>query len=124
MGRKKIDIDWKLVDEKLAGFWEGTEIAALLGISYATLERAIKDKFKVAFVDYKAQKRATGKGGLRALQMEIAKGKGKMLPNPSMAMFLGKNYLDQSDKQIIDHNITPTKPIEIKIVRNGKNNNT
>ena len=43
------------------------------------------------------QKRAEGRTILRRNQCELAKS------NPAMAIFLGKNELDQTDKQIIEH---------------------
>ena len=93
MGRKKIEIDWNFVNDKLANFWEGTEVAAHLGIHYATLERAVKDKHRVAFVDYKAQKRAKGEAVLREIQLKTA-----LEGNVNMQIWLGKQYLGQADK--------------------------
>lgn len=106
MGRKKIDIDWGIVNNMLENFCEGTEVAAALGISFDTLDRRIKDKFSVDFAYYKAQKRAVGKSGLRQLQLKSAKE-----GNVTMQIWLGKNYLEQSDKQEIDHTVNiPTLP--------------
>ncbi|GAI79276.1 unnamed protein product [marine sediment metagenome] len=68
MSRKKIEIDWEIVDKKLSDFCDGSEIAACLGISFDTLERRIKQEFNADFADYKAQKRAIGTGSLRELQ--------------------------------------------------------
>ena len=93
MSRKKINIDWKIVDEKLSNFCEGTEVAAHLGISFDTLERRIKQEFNADFADYKRQKRAKGEVLLRELQLKEAK-KG----NIPMLIFLGKNYLKQTDR--------------------------
>jgi len=93
MARKKIEIDWEFVDEKLANFWEGTEVVAHLGINYATLERRIKEVYKVDFVEYKRQKRAKGEAVLRELQLRTA-----MLGNVTMQIWLGKQYLGQKEK--------------------------
>ncbi len=103
MGRKKIEIDWDKVDEKLSHFCEGTEIAEHLGISYATLERRVREKFNVDFVEYKRQKRAKGEMILRELQLKSAKE-----GNTAMLIWLGKQYLKQTDKtdQQIKHEIT------------------
>ena len=93
MARKKIEIDWKFVDEKLANFWEGTEVAAHLGVDRHTLERRIQEKYKVSFGTYKAQKRARGEAVLRELQLRTA-----MSGNVTMQIWLGKQYLGQKDK--------------------------
>ena len=109
MGRKKVDIDWTLVDDMLSKFCDGTEVAASLGISYATLERAVKREFNVDFVDYKTEKRAKGASVIRAKQFEIAeKGNGDMLK------WIGKQYLGQADKQQQDVNIKQELPFEIE----------
>ena len=119
-GRKKIEIDWDWVDEKLANFWEGTEIAAHLGIHKETLYDRVKDKFKTDFSDYKAKKRAKGKAVLRELQLKTA-----MEGNVTMQIFLGKQYLDQADKQQIEqvHEIDVEKVREKIIKKLSKDDN-
>ena len=93
MGRKALTINWTLVDEMLSDFCNGTEVADALGIDRHTLERKIKAEFKVPLGTYKAQKRASGARTLRQKQMEIAKGGDRV-----MLIWLGKQYLDQSDR--------------------------
>jgi len=93
---KKITIDWEFVDEKLANFWEGTEIASHLGIHKETLYDHVKAKFKTDFSDYKAQKRAKGESVLRELQLKTA-----LDGNVTMQIWLGKQYLGQADKSEI-----------------------
>lgn len=96
MSRKKTEIDWQFVDNKLANFWDGTEIAAHLGISEDTLYNRVKETFNLDFSAYKAQKRAKGKGILRELQLKTAQ-EGSV----PMLIWLGKQYLEQADKQEI-----------------------
>lgn len=112
MGRKKVDIDWSIVNKKLSDFCDGSEVAACLGINYATLERRIKLKFNVDFAEYKRQKRATGQASLRELQMGQAKD-----GNVSMLIWLGKQYLGQTDKA--DHTSGGEKiqPIQIQVTK-------
>jgi len=98
MGRKKIDIDWNIVDEKLSHFCEGTEIAEHLGISFDTLNRRVKQEYNLDFADYKAQKRAKGEMILRELQLKSAKE-----GNVTMQIWLGKQYLNQIDKAETKH---------------------
>ncbi len=108
MGRKKIEIDWLIVDEKLSNFCEGTEVAAFLGINYVTLERRVKEKYKVDFVEYKRQKRAKGEIVLRELQMKSAKE-----GNVTMLIWLGKQYLNQTDKADYTSKGESLRPLEI-----------
>jgi hypothetical protein len=96
MSREKTKIDWVFVDNKLANFWVGTEIAACLGITEDTLYNRVKETFNLDFSVYRAQKRAKGEGTLRELQLKAAQD-----GNVTMLIWLGKQYLGQSDKQDI-----------------------
>ena len=98
-----ISIDWKRVDAMCAIQCTGQEIADVLGFSYNTLVRACEREQGVLFEEYFAQKRSSGKSSLRRKQYSIA-----MNGNPTMLVWLGKNWLGQTDKSEIalDHNIT------------------
>lgn len=113
MARNKIPIDWKVVDEKLSHFCEGTEIAAYLGITEDTLYNRVKEVFNLDFSVYKAQKRAKGEQILRELQLKSA-----MNGNVVMQIWLGKQYLSQSDKQDTKHEFTNELPVNLTIKRN------
>ena len=113
MGRKKINIDWELVDDLLSKFCEGTEVAAALGINFDTLAYKIKERFNLDFSEYKRQKRAIGEKSLRQKQLELA-----MQGNYSLLIFLGKQYLGQSDKQHTVHELPETSSFTITF-RNG-----
>jgi len=112
MGRKKIEIDWDIVDEKLSHFCEGTEVAEHLGISFDTLERRIREEFIVDFAEYKRQKRAKGEMNLRELQIKSAKD-----GSITMLIWLGKQYLGQTDKS--DHTSGGDKiqPLNITVTK-------
>ena len=114
MGRKKIEIDWEVVDDKLSKFCEGTEIAALLGITEDTLYNRVKEVFNLDFSVYKAQKRAKGEQILRELQLKSA-----MNGNVVMQIWLGKQYLGQSDKAETKHEFKNELPVNFNITRNG-----
>jgi len=92
----------------LSKFCEGTEIAEALGIDKETLYRAVNREKKVDFALYKSQKRANRKSILREKQMELAE-KG----DRGMLIWLGKQYLNQSDKQQQDIKISQDLPFEI-----------
>jgi len=115
MARPKADIDWNKVDKYLQAQCNGTGIAGLLGIAPITLYRACEEKYKVNFEAYSAQKKGEGKELLRAKQFQIA-----MEGDKTMLVWLGKQYLDQSDHSAIDHNVNlPTLPtIQIR-TKNG-----
>lgn len=63
------------------------------GCSEDTIERWCKRTYKKNFADVSAEKRNLGKISLRRAQFELAK------KSAAMSIFLGKNYLGQTDKQ-------------------------
>jgi len=93
MAAKKIQIDWEIVDELCKIQCTGEEIADVLGCSYDTLERRCKEVHKTACADYIKKKAAGGKSSLRRMQYKAAEG-----GNATMLIWLGKQYLGQSDK--------------------------
>ena len=109
MPRNKIEIDWNLVDDMLSKFCDGSEVAASLGISYATLERAVKREYNTDFASFKADKRAKGGKRIRELQFKSAEE-----GNTAMQIWLGKQYLGQADKQQQDINIKQELPFNIE----------
>jgi len=111
-GRPKgttIPIDWDMVDKMCAIRCTGEEIASLLDISYDTLERACQREKGKLFADYTAQKAANGHMSLRRKQYTSA-----MDGNVPMLIWLGKNWLGQTDKMDTyhDHNITAFEVVE------------
>ena len=70
------------------------EVCALLGVSDVTLNNWVKENYDgKTFSEVFKEKRELGKMSLRRKQWKLAD------KNASMAIFLGKNYLGQSDKQ-------------------------
>jgi len=106
-GRPKIKIDWASVDQMLLIQCTGEEIAGVLGIDYDTLQNHCKELKKKDFSEYSLGKREGGRASLRRKQWKLAD------KNASMAIFLGKNLLEQSDKQEINHEHTFPTGIEI-----------
>lgn len=72
------------------------EIASCLGIHSETLSRCIKDEYDLSFPLYFAQKRTGGKIALRRAQFKSATS--GSIP---MMIWLGKQYLEQTDQQNI-----------------------
>ena len=93
MGRPEKEID-KEQFEKLCGLQcTQVEISGWFHISADTLDRWCKRTYKKTFADVFREKRQSGCISLRRKQMETALG-----GNITMLIFLGKQYLGQSDK--------------------------
>lgn len=92
-GRPRIEID-KEQFEKLC-FLQCTliEIAGYFNCSEDTIEKWCKREYKKNFTDVFKQKRGVGKISLRRSQFRMAE------TNPTMAIWLGKQYLGQTEKQ-------------------------
>ncbi len=99
-GRPKKEIDYDTVEKLASIMCTQDEIAEFLEISTRTLQR--DDEF------CRLYKKGIDKGkmSLRRHQFELAK------RNTAMAIFLGKNYLRQSDKQ--EHEISGGLQVEVK----------
>jgi hypothetical protein len=95
VGRPKKEINYNLVDSLCEIQCTGEEIAAVLDIDYDTLNAALKRDKGVGFSDYFSQKRNVGKKSLRRRQWQAAIDDG----NTTMLIWLGKQFLGQSDKQ-------------------------
>lgn len=93
MGRPRINIDKKQF-EKLCGLQCSVEeIAAFFNCSVDTVERWCMREYKASFADIFFIKRGEGKIALRRAQFELAK------KSAAMAIWLGKQYLGQTDKE-------------------------
>ena len=71
------------------------EIAGFFGCSEDTIERWCERTYKERFADIYAKKRGLGKISLRRSQFRMAE------TNPTMAIWLGKQYLGQTEHQDI-----------------------
>ena len=114
MGRPQIAIDWVQFD-KLCGLQcTLREIAAWFNCCEDTIENRVKEERGITFSDYFKEKRERGKVALRRLQWNSAH-KGSI----TMQIFLGKNYLNQSDQGIIEPKDKDNKEIPTVIVHIG-----
>lgn len=78
--------------EKLCGLQcTKEEICGFFDVTDKTLDRWCKRTYKRSFSEVFAQKRGAGKISLRRSQFELSK------KNASMAIWLGKQYLDQRE---------------------------
>ena len=95
-GRPKKEID-KTNFEKLCGLLcTLDEIAGFFNCSPDTIERWCKREYKANFAEVFKRYSAAGKISLRRYQFKLAE------KSAAMAIFLGKNYLGQSDRTIIE----------------------
>lgn len=82
--------------EKLCGLQcTKQEICSWFDITDKTLETWCKREYKAGFSEVFSQKRGIGKISLRRAQFQLAQ------KSAAMAIFLGKNYLGQTDRQEI-----------------------
>ena len=94
MPRKKYEVDYKTLKELCAIHCTGEECAAILGVDYDTLNRALKRDKHGGFTDYFKKYSADGKKSLRRRQVEVA-----LDGSVPMLIWLGKQHLGQADKQ-------------------------
>lgn len=92
-GRPRIPIDWKEFDKLCELQCTQSEIASWFDCSPDTIDRAVRREHDIGFAEYFELKRGKGKISLRRKQWQLADN------NASMAIFLGKNILGQTDKQ-------------------------
>ena len=95
-GRPKKIID-KDAFEKLCSLQcTQEEICGVLGVSDKTLESWCKKEYKANFSEVFREKRQIGRMSLRRSQFKLAE------KNATMAIWLGKQYLDQRDRDVAD----------------------
>jgi len=107
MARPRIPIDWDQVDKMCAIHCTGEEQAAILGVSYDTLNRACQREYEMSFAEYFRQKASHGRMSLRRKQYTAA-----MDGNTTMLVWLGKNWLGQSDQPEVEAQDLPPIVIE------------
>lgn len=91
-GRPKKQINKKQFEELCAIQCTREEICAVLDITEKTLDKWCNETYGMSFSLVFNQKRQGGKASLRRNQWNLAKS------NPTMAIWLGKQYLNQRDK--------------------------
>lgn len=91
-GRPRKAIDWKQLEKLCAIHCTGEECASVLGVSYDTLNDAIKRKGYTGFPEYFKKYSGPGKASLRRMQFKSAES-----GNATMLIWLGKQYLGQRD---------------------------
>ena len=115
-GRPKKEIDLEALRKLCELQCSAAEISGFFGITVETLNRIIKDTYEISFLEYFEQNRSGGKIALRRKQFSVA-----MDGNPSMLIWLGKNWLKQVDKQEVTHT-GDTGVVKVRIVDEDSSN--
>ena len=106
-GRPKKEID-REVFEKLCGIMcTEEEIAGFFNCSVDTICRWCQEQYEMNFADAYKIYSATGKISLRRAQFKLAQ------KSAAMAIFLGKNYLGQTDHVEFEDNTALAKLDEL-----------
>ena len=92
-GRPRKPIDYKTLDGLCEIQCTEEECAAVLDMSIDALNDTLKEDGNGGFSEYFRIKSSNGKASLRRKQWMMADG------NPTMAIWLGKQYLMQADKR-------------------------
>lgn len=93
MARPRIEIDKEQFEKLCSIQCTINEIAGFFKCSVDTIERWCKREYNEGFADTYEKKRGIGKISIRRAQFRMAE------TNPTMAIWLGKQFLGQSEKQ-------------------------
>lgn len=99
--KRDLIIDKKVFESLCSVQCTGVEIADHFGVSHDTLGRWCKQTYKMTFEEVFAQKRSIGNISLRRMQFRLAE------KNPTMAIWLGKQYLGQKDETTVNQKFAP-----------------
>lgn len=95
-GRPKKIIDKNAFEKLCALQCTQEEICGVLGVTDKTLNNWCRKEYKATFSEVFREKKQIGKMSLRRSQFKLAE------KSATMAIWLGKQYLDQRDRDISD----------------------
>ena len=114
-GRPKVEIDQKLFKKLCSMFCTKEEIAGVFECSEDTIERWCKRTYRMNFADVFKKECAHGKISLRRNQFKLSE------KSAAMAIFLGKQYLGQTDHIEVATAITDNTREEVGALVNELN---
>ena len=114
-GRPKVEIDQKLFKKLCGMFCTKEEIAGVFECSEDTIERWCKRTYRMNFADVFKKECAHGKISLRRNQFKLSE------KSAAMAIFLGKQYLGQTDHIEVATAITDNTREEVGALVNELN---
>ena len=85
------DKEWAQIQQLCLLQCTGEEIASVVGCSYDTLDRRVKEEHGISCAEYIKKHAAGGKASLRRSQFNLA------TKSAAMAIWLGKQYLGQRE---------------------------
>src|SRR5574343_306058 len=97
-GRKKSVIDLEPLRRLCEIHCTAEECAGFFGCSTDTIDRRLKEAKEGNFAEFYKKHSGAGKASLRRAQWKAA-----LHGNPTMLIWLGKQHLEQSDKQDVQH---------------------
>lgn len=106
-GRPPKAIDQKAFESLCGMMCTEEEIAGFFDCTIDTINNWCKKTYNCTFLEVYKKKSSTGKISLRRAQFKLAE------KNAAMAIFLGKNYLGQTDKTEIEDNAALEKLDEL-----------
>lgn len=106
MARPRINIDKEQFEKLCSIQCTLNEIAGYFNCSEDTIENWCKRTYKEGFSDIYAKKRGVGKISLRRSQFRMAE------TNPTMAIWLGKQYLGQTERQEVAVSVNDDETIK------------
>jgi hypothetical protein len=92
-GPPEKDVDWKVFEEACQIFCTQEEMQGLLKVDRDTLRKKVQEKYGEDYSAVYKRLSAGGKQSLRRTQFKLAQ------KNTAMAIWLGKQYLDQKENQ-------------------------
>lgn len=101
---RKIELDWEIIKGMCQCLCTGEEIASVCGVHRDALNNSCKRVHGMTFKEFWDENSSKGKASVRRAQYKLAVDH----LNPTMAIWLGKQVLGQSDKA--DHNVKMTVP--------------
>jgi len=111
-GRPRAVIDYTKLKSLCKIHCTGDECAAILDMDYETLNTALKRDGHGGFLDFFRKHSSGGKASLRRRQFRAAED-----GNVTMQIWLGKQYLGQTDKQEIAGHTE--KPLNVNVAMNA-----
>lgn len=106
MARPRIEINKEQFEKLCSIQCTSSEIAGYFDCSESTIERWCKREYKENFDEVFAKKRGIGKISLRRSQFRMAE------TNPTMAIWLGKQYLGQTERQEVNVSLNDDETIK------------
>jgi len=111
MARPRTSIDWKIVSENLRADCSTVGIASIFGIGADTLYTRCVEDNGIPWTEYAQKERASGEDLLRMVQYQQALG-----GSVPLLIWLGKQRLNQSEKQKTELQVSPVECENIDIV--------